>query len=67
MSSFQEAALTAMEKYTQELQHALEGLTPAEARWQPTLYTNHVAWLVWHLARAEDHWVSRLHEVSGCR
>ena len=62
MSSFQEATLSAMEKCLQELQHALEGLTPAEARWQPTLYTNHIAWLVWHMARAEDLWGSRLQE-----
>ncbi len=40
MSSFQEATLNAMDKCLQELQHALEGLTPAEARWQPTLDTN---------------------------
>ena len=62
MSSFQEATLHAMEKCLQELQHALEGLTPAEARWQPTLDTNHIAWLVWHMARAEDLWGSRLQE-----
>ncbi len=51
MSDFKEAILSGMEEYLQGLQHAVEGLTPAEARWQPTLQTNHIAWLVWHMAR----------------
>jgi uncharacterized damage-inducible protein DinB len=46
----------------QALQHALESLTPAEVRWQPTLHTNHIAWLTWHMARAEDVWISRLQQ-----
>ena len=47
------------------LQVAIEGLTPAEARWQPTMHTNHIAWLVWHMARVEDSWVSRLRQGSA--
>jgi uncharacterized damage-inducible protein DinB len=31
-----------------------------QVRWQPTLHTNHIAWLVWHMARVEDNWMSRL-------
>jgi len=60
MSAFKEAIQSGLEEYLQELQRALEGLTPAELRWQPMLHTNHIAWLVWHIARAEDLWVSRL-------
>lgn len=60
MSAFQEAIQSGLEEYLQGLQRALEGLTPAEVRWQPTLHTNHIAWLVWHMARVEDRWVSRL-------
>ena len=60
MSAFQEAIQSGLEEYLQDLQRALEGLTPAEVRWQPTLHTNHIAWLVWHMARVEDRWVSRL-------
>jgi hypothetical protein len=40
----------------------LEGLKPAEARWQPTLDTNHIAWLVWHMARGEDRWIGLLQQ-----
>ena len=60
MSTFKEAIHSGLEEYLQDLQHALEGLTPAEVRWQPTLHTNHIAWLVWHMARVEDRWVSRI-------
>ena len=42
-----------------------DGLTPAEVRWQPTPHTNHIAWLVWHLARVEDGWVSRLRRAPA--
>lgn len=60
MSTFQEAIQSGLEEYLQGLQRALEDLTPMEVRWQPTLHTNHIAWLVWHMARVEDAWVSRL-------
>jgi DNA invertase Pin-like site-specific DNA recombinase len=55
---------TALEEYLQGLQYAVKGLTQAEARWQPTLHTNHIAWLVWHAARAEDTWIARLRQSS---
>jgi uncharacterized damage-inducible protein DinB len=60
MSTFQEAIQSGLEEYLQGLQRAIAGLSPAEVRWQPTLHTNHIAWLVWHIARVEDLWVSRL-------
>jgi uncharacterized damage-inducible protein DinB len=60
MSTFKEAIQSGLGEYLQGLQRALEGLTPAEVRWQPTLHTNHIAWLVWHMARAEDLWISQL-------
>jgi uncharacterized damage-inducible protein DinB len=62
MSTFKEAIQSGLEEYLQALHRALEGLTPAEVRWQPTLHTNHIAWLVWHMARVEDRWVSRLRQ-----
>jgi uncharacterized damage-inducible protein DinB len=60
MSTFQEAIQSGLEEYLQGLQRAIAGLAPTEVRWQPTLHTNHIAWLVWHIARVEDLWVSRL-------
>ena len=60
MSTFKEAIQSGLEEYLQALTRALEGLTPTEIRWQATPHTNHIAWLVWHMARVEDGWVSRL-------
>jgi uncharacterized damage-inducible protein DinB len=62
MSPFKDAIQSGLEEYLQDLQRTLEGLTPAEVRWQPTLHTNHIAWLVWHMARVEDRWVSRVRQ-----
>ena len=59
MSAFKEAIRSGIEEYLEGLKTAIEGLTPAEARWQPTVHANHIAWLVWHMARVEDRWVSR--------
>ena len=60
MTAFKEAIRSGLEEYLQELQRAVEGLTPAEARWQPTDHTNHIAWLVGHMARVEDRWVNQV-------
>jgi uncharacterized damage-inducible protein DinB len=60
MSTFKEAIQSGLEEYLQALKRAIEDLTPTEIRWQPTPHTNHIAWLVWHMARVEDGWVSRL-------
>lgn len=59
MNAFKEAIRSGLEEYLQGLQKAVEGLTPSELRYQPTLNTNHIAWLVWHMARVEDRWVSK--------
>jgi len=63
MDAFKEAIRSGFEEYLQSLERAIDGLTPAEARWQPTMHTNHIAWLVWHMARVEDSWVNRV--LSG--
>jgi uncharacterized damage-inducible protein DinB len=62
MNAFQEAIRRGLEESLQALHRAIDGLTPAEVRWQPTPHTNHIAWLVWHMARVEDGWVSRLRQ-----
>ncbi len=59
MSAFKTAIQSGLEEYLQDLKRAIDGLTPAEARWQPTIHTNHITWLVWHMARVEDQWVNR--------
>ena len=41
---------------------AVEGLEEGQLTWAPAAGANPIAWLVWHLARVEDHQVC---EVSG--
>ena len=59
MNLFKEAIRSGIEEYLEAVRKAIDGLTPSEARWQPTLHTNHIAWLVWHMARVEDAMVNR--------
>ncbi len=37
---------------------AVDGLTPDQLRWAPAPGANSVGWLVWHLARVQDHHVA---------
>lgn len=48
-----------MTEYTDDLQRALDGLTLEERRFQPMPESNHIDFIVWHLARVEDSIVNR--------
>ena len=39
---------------------AVDGLGPAELTARPTADANTIAWLIWHLARVQDHHVAEL-------
>lgn len=54
---FQAIIRMALEEYFEGLHKAVEGLTPAERRFQPHPAANHIDFLVWHMARVEDNWV----------
>ena len=58
MSSFRDAIKSAMAEYLNELKQKLDGLTEAELTWQPSLDTNTIIWLAWHMARVEDNWIN---------
>ena len=58
MSGFKGALKSGMTEYLTELKSKLEGLTDAELRWQATLDSNSIVWLVWHMAKVEDGWVN---------
>lgn len=45
---------SALEEYTADLRRALDGLTVEERRYQPGPESNHIDFLVWHIARTED-------------
>ncbi len=41
-----------------KLNRALDGLNDDELRWRPTLESNSIDWMVWHMARVEDNLVN---------
>lgn len=43
-----------------EVQRAVDGLTPEQLVARPAEGANSIGWLVWHLARVQDHHVSEL-------
>jgi hypothetical protein len=46
----------------------VEGLGPEELLWRPDADANHIAWLVWHLARQQDEQMAHLgHTTSAWR
>ncbi len=58
MTGYKDAVLSGMTEYLEELKTKLDGLTETELRWQATLETNTIAWLVWHMADVEDSWIN---------
>ena len=58
MSGFKGALKNGMTEYLVNLKAKLDGLSEAELRWQATLDSNSILWLVWHMARVEDGWIN---------
>jgi len=58
MKSFKDSIKSGMTEYLEELKQKLEDLTEAELRWQASLDSNTIIWLVWHMARVEDNWIN---------
>lgn len=55
---FRDVTLQAIADFSEQLDAALEGLTPEQWLWRPTPTANHVLWTVWHLTRVEDAWIN---------
>lgn len=58
MHSFKDSIKSGMTEYLDELKVKLEGLTEDELRWQASLDSNTIIWLLWHMARVEDNWIN---------
>ncbi len=56
---FRDVTKSALTEYREHLDRACDGLSPVELRWQPTPTSNHILWIVWHIARVEDRWMMR--------
>ena len=49
-----------------DLKNSLDGLDEYELQWRPTLGSNSIDWIVWHMARTEDYWINtRLSETEA--
>ncbi len=41
-----------------DLKRTLDGLDEYELHWRPTLESNTIDWIVWHMAMTEDYWIN---------
>ena len=62
---FKQIVRMALDEYTGEIRKALDGLTAEERRFQPGPESHHVDFVVWHIARVEDHWIGRFALAAG--
>jgi uncharacterized damage-inducible protein DinB len=57
VSDFIVKSLTESQEYVAD---AIKGLSQDELTWRPEPHSNNIAFLLWHLARVEDLWISRI-------
>ena len=58
--NFKEIIRMTLEESSEDLARALDGLTSVERRHLPSPESNHVDFIVWHAARAEDDWINSI-------
>ncbi len=59
MKPFLAAIDSGLNECFDDLKQALDGLSEDELNFRPTLESNTISWIVWHMARVEDNWVNR--------
>ena len=55
-----EIILKSLEESQRYLNEALDGLTKEEIAWTPGAESNSIAFILWHVTRVEDRWISRI-------
>ncbi len=60
MNEFKRAIISGLEEYLQSLYKALDGLSISELEWQPSLESNNIIYLIWHMGRVEDNWINQI-------
>ena len=58
MQPFLQAIDSGVNEHFSKLNRALNGLSDDELSWRPTLESNTIDWMVWHMARVEDNLVN---------
>ena len=58
MQTFLVAIDSGLNEAFEKLKRALDGLSEDELHWRPTLQSNTIDWMVWHMARVEDNWIN---------
>ena len=58
MQPFLQAIDSGVNEHFSKLNRALDGLSDDELSWRPTLESNTIDWMVWHMARVEDNLVN---------
>ena len=56
---FRDILKSQLSEYMEQLELAIGGLTEDERRYQPTPQSNHIDFIVWHMARVEDTLLNR--------
>ena len=64
-SSFKDTVRIGLSRNLEAMRLVLDGLTPEELRWQATPTTNHITWILWHMARGEDITVGRVLDLGS--
>lgn len=60
MNEFKKAILSGLDEYLSALYKAIDGLSDAELNWQPSLESNSIIYLLWHMGRVEDNWINKV-------
>ena len=63
---FQQLLVNVFERISQTLEKALDGLTQDDLHYLPNPDCNSIAWLAWHLTRAQDSVISSLMHKEQC-
>ena len=58
MQPFLVAIDSGLNEAFEKLKRALDGLSEDELHWRPSLESNTIDWMVWHMARVEDNWIN---------
>ena len=60
MNEYKRAIISGLEEYLMLLNKSISDLSLSELRWQPSLESNSIIYLLWHMGRVEDNWINQV-------